>query len=501
MSIWNELGIEPTTDGREIKRAYAARLKEVHPEDDAAGFQRLRRAYEDALAHSDARPRSVAPVARKPREDDPQLPNPRVPFRAHPAAHRRNKRVALSPIIVTRGADSEAPKQPPRGRDAVVRLQNVYADQTEQAAVELLHQLCAASAQWSVDDREQFERDLAKWLGSFDPVRWPLLIAADQHFEWSRKVDDALGRLIDPAVRRVAGSLNRRAVLERFRGDLLRDHWPEKRRRMIDLLFLPFAPEALDARRAKLSRWARETWFEEFRTLAEKLEGEYGSLDDLGVDARTVEYWTRQPKRTKSKGLLRGSLVAAAAMTVVFELALAVLRAFDVAPEGIYSWWAESLWVFAVITTAFQMWLNDRLRTVSGLACASLSWPSFVLIPSFAPFTILLSFLAMWAAVGFSRTTIYMLMGSATSYEINPIVFAWLGEALRWLLGLRRASEPSAEFGRFARPALVYVVLLLVFVGAVYPERRWWTRVLFAAGWIAAAESLAWYVRKKVHRR
>lgn len=48
MNVWQELGIPPTRDLRAIKRAYAARLRQVHPEEDAEGFQRLRSAYESA---------------------------------------------------------------------------------------------------------------------------------------------------------------------------------------------------------------------------------------------------------------------------------------------------------------------------------------------------------------------------------------------------------------------------------------------------------------------
>jgi hypothetical protein len=50
MNVWQELGIAPTAEVREIRRAYAQRLRRTHPEDDPEGFQRLRAAYESALA-------------------------------------------------------------------------------------------------------------------------------------------------------------------------------------------------------------------------------------------------------------------------------------------------------------------------------------------------------------------------------------------------------------------------------------------------------------------
>ena len=59
--IWGVLGIEPTRDVAEIRRAYATLLKRTRPEDDPAGFASLRQAYEYALSYA----RGAAPVAQR----------------------------------------------------------------------------------------------------------------------------------------------------------------------------------------------------------------------------------------------------------------------------------------------------------------------------------------------------------------------------------------------------------------------------------------------------
>lgn len=53
MGIWEILGISPVRDKRQIKRAYAARTKEIHPEDAPEEFRLLYAAYQAALQYAE----------------------------------------------------------------------------------------------------------------------------------------------------------------------------------------------------------------------------------------------------------------------------------------------------------------------------------------------------------------------------------------------------------------------------------------------------------------
>ena len=49
MNNWDVLGIDPTTDKRVIKRAYAKMLAKYHPEEFPEKFEEISRAYMWAL--------------------------------------------------------------------------------------------------------------------------------------------------------------------------------------------------------------------------------------------------------------------------------------------------------------------------------------------------------------------------------------------------------------------------------------------------------------------
>ena len=59
MNAWEILGIEPTSDKKTIKRAYAKLLKQYHPEENPETFKQIQAAYQQCL-HSDQEIESVS---------------------------------------------------------------------------------------------------------------------------------------------------------------------------------------------------------------------------------------------------------------------------------------------------------------------------------------------------------------------------------------------------------------------------------------------------------
>lgn len=59
MNAWEILGIEPTSDKKTIKTAYAKLLKQYHPEENPEKFKKIQAAYQQCL-HSDQEIESVS---------------------------------------------------------------------------------------------------------------------------------------------------------------------------------------------------------------------------------------------------------------------------------------------------------------------------------------------------------------------------------------------------------------------------------------------------------
>lgn len=84
MKCWDRLGLAPTPDEREIKRAYARLLKTTRPEEDPEGFQALRLAFEEAMWQSSEMSRTPPqPVVPPDSERDPREVEAEALLRPH----------------------------------------------------------------------------------------------------------------------------------------------------------------------------------------------------------------------------------------------------------------------------------------------------------------------------------------------------------------------------------------------------------------------------------
>lgn len=78
MNCWAVLGLVPVRDTAAIKKAYAARLRITRPDQDAAGYQQLREAFDAAMAYAKSAPEAPA----QPQWHDAPAPSSPAPAQA-----------------------------------------------------------------------------------------------------------------------------------------------------------------------------------------------------------------------------------------------------------------------------------------------------------------------------------------------------------------------------------------------------------------------------------
>lgn len=88
---WSELGLDGPAPLDEIRRAYARRVKEVHPEEDPEGFQQLHAAYQaarraarqgDQRGHGDPPSQSARQIPKERQEEEKKETDPSLDFAA-----------------------------------------------------------------------------------------------------------------------------------------------------------------------------------------------------------------------------------------------------------------------------------------------------------------------------------------------------------------------------------------------------------------------------------
>ena len=299
--FWDHLGLEPTEDVSAIRSAYARRLKVTRPEDDPEGFQRLRLAYEQALAIA----RNAALVAQgtagraaaQSPGDQPLAAPPALPADAPtaPAPPNAVSAPGAPPATAPPNIRLQAPppNTPPRDLEleaAAAAFQALHAALIgPQAPAEadlnsLLNSLLTSPVLERIAARQQLELALAGLLASTAPRSDVVLEPAIQRFGWH---DDERALRSQPAIRAI---LTRRREM-----DFLEQLRPGKSDLALAYAMLRFQPNPIA--RTLRAYWTGAARSGELRLLA-LLRDRYPGLIAT-LNASEVSWWERFAKRPR----------------------------------------------------------------------------------------------------------------------------------------------------------------------------------------------------------
>ena len=216
---WQVLGIAADGDRAAIRRAYARRLRETHPEDDPEGFKALRAAYEHALMVVDARERGVV-------DDDDEWCEDRDGESLTVSAVT----LPIEPHIVIKPAapEVEPPKADPlqverdEEQAAFQAAMNALGQQLsapwrdDHAAERLFADVLSSPAMGEIAIRGHAEEWLAQLIAGNQPQSDAILLQAVEAFGWN---EDAVFTRRSLAVDAVLARLDEWRVIDRFRRD------------------------------------------------------------------------------------------------------------------------------------------------------------------------------------------------------------------------------------------------------------------------------------------
>ena len=203
MAPWDTLGLAPTADERDLKRAYAALIKQFRPDTHPHDFARIREAYEWARVLLRQRADAVEGAGDDASAADAPAAVAPAPDAPAPAA------VPDTPPepIVTVAAAPQPPAAPEADlRERVQAIAAVCGAHGDVAALDALRGLLRETARSHIDARQDLETLLLRaFLGTDEP---PLLLVfeAGRAFGWHHR-DDSLRHLLTPAAARRLAAL------------------------------------------------------------------------------------------------------------------------------------------------------------------------------------------------------------------------------------------------------------------------------------------------------
>lgn len=262
MSHWQLLDLTPDADERSIKRAYARLLKNHRPDENPDAFQRLREAYEAALAEA----RWRVPV------EDEVVDAPL-------AVSAPDHALLISPLERVDAPIAVTPPEP-----SLEQMKQWLAEGKERQVMDALRHWLASDWLMPFEHREQFEQSVLDWLESAEQWSPAFFEGVCQAMGW----DEARGDL--PCDYWRWGRLIRRcemqAMEESVRRDLARFDAEKIHGQAAALLFKPMS----DALRRGLADYFTSLDWQRFTQIAQSIEYQYPELPQrLGL--KPLDNW------------------------------------------------------------------------------------------------------------------------------------------------------------------------------------------------------------------
>jgi hypothetical protein len=490
MNAWSVLGIPATRDAREIRRAYATRLKAINQRTEQEAFQNLRAAYEYALRVAEQAAAADNPKPeQRPRDEELSIEHTQVQTvttRTPPRTQRntdtanRRRPASANPAPATmaeageQASDPAADVRDPREHDwaRVEELVQFFADtlnsQGEDAAIEAFRKTLASEELHSLQLRDMLEWRLI--LSLVDAKRLPIdfVSVVVDFFGWTDRPDLAASSA-GPALR----ELLRRRELQLQYNELLAlattNYYTAHlrgtalTRQAAQSLLSPYSPLRF--------RWRAmsSTLLAQVRVLLADIQARAPDLPETFLDPKTVSFWRNAVANPPpSSGLLAFgtlmgffiSLMVAADMTgpgALGAMALIIL-ATVVAFVGVAV--ARRYWL-RTWQPKLNVWLAVRLersigRVLPGAVQAGFGWKQVLLTLVMSPFLAL-------AAIGFlpphieqplGRLYVPVLMLVSATVLFLSLAIAY---QIKHLLA-RRASRGGINPERW-KPAVITVLI------------------------------------------
>ena len=177
VAFWAVLGIESTTDLAAIKCAYAAKLKTLDRERDVEAFQALREAYESAMAWARSGGHGDLIAADGVETDAGELPSWASAMEAREVvAEVRPSAPPASDAAVSMRSGTDIARAVDEILDACARLEHSDA---------LMAFLDALPALQRLENVDRVGRALATVVQDHEDMRWPMLAALVERFDWA----------------------------------------------------------------------------------------------------------------------------------------------------------------------------------------------------------------------------------------------------------------------------------------------------------------------------